>query len=330
MIDGSDEKKMAAFALVELLVVIAIIGVLVALLLPAVQSARESARRLQCATHLRQLSIAAQDFHNAKGAFPSGLHQFEVASAPRFRGTSLFTYLLPFIEEGTILTDWNYEEPLKNAEGGNNARTATTIAVYVCPSDTIEHNPIDVAGRWYGMTSFGGNGGLRSFQSDFATVDGVFHTTGPASHPQPDQQPVKIEQITDGTCHTLLFGERSHDDQNLNSFLTHSWGESLPHIGRWAAIGGRQRIGDVTLSAFAPINYRIPFDYANRAAADPPLGSSRDFDYYMDRRTCAYGSLHPGGANFAFADGSLRFLNDDLAIDVLQAISTRSGHEIPQ
>jgi prepilin-type N-terminal cleavage/methylation domain-containing protein/prepilin-type processing-associated H-X9-DG protein len=317
----------SGFTLVELLVVIAITGVLVALLLPAVQTAREAARRAQCANNLRQLALAAHNFHGVHGNFPAGLEQFESPASPRFRGTSLFAFLLPHIEEGALLADWNFDEPLANASGGRSARSATVLSAYVCPSDTIEQNPVDVAGLWYGMTSYGGNGGTRSFPSDLATIDGVFHTTGPASHPQPNQQPVATKQITDGLSHTLLFGERSHDDTNLPSFLFMSWGESLAHIGRWAAIGGRQRIGDVTMSALAPINYRIPFDYAHRAEADPPLGFARDFDYYMDRRTCAYGSFHAGGANLSFADGSVQFVLDAIAIELLQAICTRSRGE---
>ena len=256
------------------------------------------------------------------------MHQLEVSATPRFRGTSLFTYLLPFMEEDQLASQWNHDLPLENTIGGRGARSAAVIASFLCPTDTVEQNPVDVAGRWYGLTSYGGNGGTRSFQSDFATVDGIFHTTGPASHPQADQHPVSLKQVTDGASHTLLFGERSHDDPNLASFVFVSWGEAIEYLGRWAAIGGRQRIGDVTMSAFAPINFRIPVNYDNRNAADPPISSNQDFVLYMDRRTCAYGSGHAGGANFAFADCSLRFINESISLDLLEAISTRSGEEI--
>jgi len=320
-------KPSRAFTLVELLVVIAVIGVLVALLLPAVQSAREAARRVECANQLKQLALAAHGFNTAHRSFPPGLEQFEVSSPPRYRGTSLFTFLLPYIEQGTILADWDYDFPLRNTDGGLAARSATVLGLLLCPSDRIEENPIDVGGRYYGMTSYGGNGGTRSFHPDFATCDGMFHTTGPASLPNPDQKPVTFSMVTDGTSNTVLFGERSHHDPNLETFVPVYWAESLKHLGRWAAIGGRRRIGDVTMSAFAPINYQIPFDYEHRHQAEPPPASSSDFEIYEDRRQCAFGSDHPGGANFALADGSVRFLEESLPQGVLQAWCTRSGED---
>ena len=95
--------------LVELLVVIAVIGMLLALLLPAVQAAREAARRIECANNLKQLCLGAHGFHDTHGAFPPGLDQFEASSSPRYRGTSVFTFLLPYLELGTLLADWDYE-----------------------------------------------------------------------------------------------------------------------------------------------------------------------------------------------------------------------------
>lgn len=330
MVTRNSKSRCASggFTLVELLVVIAIIGALVALLLPAVQSAREAARRSQCVSNLRQVAIAAQNHHAARNEFPPGLKQFEVSASPRFRGTALFTYLLPYIEQDQLATDWDYDLPMENTKTGPSARSATVIATFVCPSDRIEQNPIEAAGRWYGLTSYGGNGGARSIQPDFATVDGVFHTTGPASLPQPNQRPVSMKMITDGTSRTLLFGERSHDDPSLASFVFMSWGEAIEYVGPWAAIGGRQRIGDVTMSAFAPINFRIPVTYDCRMSADPPITSPNDFQTYMDRRICAYGSGHPGGANFAFADCSVRFMVNAISLDVLKALSSRAGAEI--
>jgi prepilin-type processing-associated H-X9-DG protein len=200
--------------------------------------------------------------------------------------------------------------------------------VFVCPADRIEQNPVVKAGRHYGMTSYGGNGGTRSYYPDFATVDGIFHTTGPASHPEPNQQPVDIEMITDGTSHTLLFGERSHHDPNYATFVAMAWADSLDYVGTWAAIGGRKRISDATMSGYAPINYLVPFDYDHRDLANPPLGSWLDFQYYADLRLCAWGSHHPGGAQFAFADGSVRFLSESLPLVTLQALSTRAGGEV--
>jgi len=323
-------KTPRAFTLVELLVVIAIIGVLVALLLPAVQSARESARRVQCANHLKQLALAAHGFNTAQRSFPPGLDQFEVSAPPRFRGTSLFTFLLPYIEQGTLLADWDYDDPLRNTDGGPAARSATVLGLLLCPSDRIEENPVAVGGRYYGMTSYGGNGGTRSFHPDQATCDGMFHTTGPASLPEPNQRPVKLSMVIDGTSNTVLLGERSHEDRNLETYVPAYWAESLTLLGKWAAIGGRRRIGDVTMSAFVPINYRIPFAYEHRFRLQPRPASSRDFAIHEDRRVCAFGSSHPGGANFALADGSVRFIVESLPLETFRALCTRAGNELAE
>ncbi len=316
-----------AFTLVELLVVTAIIGTLMALLLPAVQASREAARRVKCANHLKQLALAAHGYHVARGTFPPGLEQVEVAASPRYRGTSVMTYLLPHLEQGNLLQDWDYEAPLQNTEGGRSARSATVLPVLLCPSEPIAENPVVISGRYYGMTNYGGNGGRRSYYPDSATCDGIFHTTGPASHPEPDQQPVSEAMVRDGGSNTVLFGERSRRDRNLETFAGFHWAESPKYLGRWAAIGGRKRIADVTMSAWVPINYQTPVSYQRRHEADPPLRNSRDFEIYEDRRKCAFGSSHPHGANFALVDGSVRFLRESLPLETLRALCTRSGGE---
>ncbi len=328
MLEVSAMRATRGFTLVELLVVIAVVGTLSALLLPAVQASREAVRRVQCGNQLKQLALAAHNYHTARAMFPPGLEQHEVSSPPRFRGTSLFTFLLPYLEQGNVLRDWDYDAPLDNTKGGRSARSATVLPVLLCPSESIEENPVAVAGRYYGMTSYGGNGGTCSYYPDQATCDGIFHTTGPASLPKPDQQPVSFAMVRDGTSKTILFGERSHDDPNIETFADSHWAEPLKYLGRWAAIGGRKRIADVTLSAQVPINYRIPVTFGDRGQADPPLETSRDFEIYEDRRKCAFGSSHPHGVNVAMADGSVHFLRESLPLETLQALCTRAGGEL--
>ena len=329
-------RRSSGFTLVELLVVIAIIGILIALLLPAVQAAREAARRSQCINHLRQLGLAAHNYHDALKTFPPGLNQFRFPDSPQYRGVSLFAFLLPYIEQTALAQSWDYGAPMNNTSGGTAARSAIVMATYVCPSDIIRDNPVLDQNAYYGMTSYGGNAGQRSYvppgqATAIATLDGIFHTTGPASIPNPLQQPVNLAMIIDGTSNTLLFGERCHNDANFESFVAPGWTTTLQILGQWAAMGGRRRIMDVTMSGYAPLNYRLPFNYDNRAQANPPANSANAFrTTYEELRWTAWGSQHPGGANLAFADGSARFLSETLPAATLQALSTRAGGEVVQ
>lgn len=320
-------RRVSGFSLVEILVVIAIVGLLLTLLLPAVLKARGAARRIACSNHLRQLSIACLHYATVQETFPPGLHQFEVSTPPRFRGNSWFTFLLPHLESGELLTDWNYAYPLQNTRGGIHAPTASVLPLLICPADVIETNPVRVAGRYYGVTSYGGNGGSQSYPSRQATVDGIFHTTGPASDPVSDQRPVRLPEIVDGTTQTVLCGERFHHDVNYDSYSIVSWTDPLTYLGRWSAIGGRQRIADVTMSAWGGVNWTVPTPHPLDDPSDHESPSHADFDAWETRRKCGFGSGHTGGANFAFADGHQRFLSDSIRELLLAALCTRDGEE---
>ena len=315
------------FTLVEVLVVVAIIGSLVGLLLPAIQAAREAARRTQCASQLRQLGVAAANYGAAKGEFPPGVRQWYFNASVQYRGVPLLAYLLPHLEQANALVAWDYVDPINNASAGAASRTAIVLPLLVCPSDEVPENPVVVPGRnWvYALTSYGGNGGSRSYFPTAATADGMFHSTGNASEPAADQRPVAAREVTDGLSATLLFGERSHADANYASFNAAGWGDPLDQWGWWAASTGRKMVGHATMSAHAPVNYRLPFGYDGRSGQSPPADTFADFQHYVDLRLCAYGSEHPGGANFCFADGSLRFLANETDLNLLRDLSTRAG-----
>ena len=247
------------FTLVELLVVIAILGSLVAIMLPAIQSAREASRRVQCQNHLRQLAIAALNFESGSRQFPPGVRQVLFAAAPIYRGSSLFVHLLPQLEQGTLQKTWDFSDPMHNTLGGVSARTATVLPVLICPSDLLDQNPVLQNGVYYGLTSYGGNGGTRSYFPSQAAVDGVFHTTDSASEPNPGQRPVRMRDIADGASKTLLLGERRHNDPNFGPRL----GRLVENLGIVGTIGrpqGHRSCDDERLSADqlpAPLRCRI-------------------------------------------------------------------------
>ena len=128
---------------------------------------------------------------------------------------------------------------------------------------------------------------------------------------------IHMKHITDGTSKTLLMGERYHDDPEFDRRYAIVWAGSAPMAGwgRWGYVAGPGANGSVTLHTAAPINYRMPLngDLSN-----------------LEDRACAFGSGHPGGANFAFADGSARFVVEDLPLEQLQALSTRAGEEVAE
>jgi len=319
-----------AFTLIEILVVVAIVGVLIALLLPAIQAGREAARRTRCTNQLHQLGAAANCFVNDNGRFPSGVNQRFFNAAVTFRGIPLFVYLLPFMEGKSLVANWQLGDPMLNANQGNNSNAAAVVPNLVCPSDEIAENPIYFVSRgWtYALTSYGGNGGTRSYFPASATADGVFHTTGPASEPSPNQAAVRPEDILGGLSHTVLFGERSHHDPNYKSFNAAGWGEPLDQWGWWGASTDRKMIGHVTMSGFVPINYELPFPYDQRLGQTPAADTYASFQAtYVDMRLCAFGSCHPGGANFAFADASVQFLVSATDLDTLRTLCKRIKSE---
>jgi prepilin-type processing-associated H-X9-DG protein len=218
-------------------------------------------------------------------------------------------------------------DPINNANRGTDSNTAVVVPLFVCPSDEITTNPIvDAARGWvYAIGSYGGNGGTRSYFPPSATADGIFFTTGEASEPVQNQAPVRIPEVTDGLSKTFLFGERSHSDPNYKTFNTAGWGEPLDDWGWWAASTSRKMVGHTTMSAFAPLNYRLPFAYANRQNQSPSAASFAAFQHYVDLRVSAFGSNHPGGSNFCFGDASVRWVEDDLTHDMLRAFSTRAA-----
>jgi prepilin-type N-terminal cleavage/methylation domain-containing protein/prepilin-type processing-associated H-X9-DG protein len=309
-----------AFTLVELLVVIAIIGALVALLLPAVQSAREAGRRSSCLNNLKQLSLAAQQYQTAAGRFPPGLVPVDADSGRFDDANNLWIAMFNYLEEGNLQRKWDADDYRKNIGEGLDATAAQIVPALICPSDAlpqpVHHLVLDGDYAWmtglYGLSSYGGSGGSRSFggtDTPPPAEDGVFFI----------KSRVRMADISDGSSKTLLLGERSHHDpeyDRLTAELDPAMGP-LASFGAWAAAyNSNTAQADVLLSAAVPLNYRVP------------TGSGEQDWTWVENRLCAYGSEHPGGANFALADGSVQFIADSITFETLQALSTREGEEV--
>jgi prepilin-type N-terminal cleavage/methylation domain-containing protein/prepilin-type processing-associated H-X9-DG protein len=307
------------FTLIELLVVIAIIAVLIGLVLPAVQKVREAANRIQCLNNLKQIALAAHNYHGDQGKFPTGAHLPDYVGDRPTGGTNLWVELLPYIEQDNLYEKWDPNDNRNNVGGGTNATQARVIKLLICPSDPLPHRVVPftapVAPPWswgfYGMSSYGGNAGQRSFpvfpegNCPPMTRDGIFYF----------DSCVRFADITDGTSNTFLFGERNHRDPQFDrqQAIVYPGRSLIGQVGRWACVAGYGDMANVTLSAATPINYQVP-----------PGG---DLSTVLDR-LCTFGSGHPGGANFAFADGSVRFLNNATPPATLRALSTRNVGEV--
>ncbi len=296
----------AAFTLVELLVVIAIIGILIGMLLPAVQRAREAARRVSCLNNMRQLGLSAHMFHDSKGGFPPsaiGGEDETIGFGPARGGYITWpAFLLPFLEQENLADkiDFNYsayvsdtagqhetlsgEHPLNVSDQVNKFASTNAPPLFSCPSvakqfEQGEHKDyaINVGGQlpWYPFNRDGNGMGFLDSK-------------------------VRIEQVGDGTSNTFLFMERKRydgrdlsDNTRVNPFL---WA-SFRHNGQ--VLYGYSADEDEIIATFEI----------------GQLWRSPDSD-------------HPDGVNVAMCDGSTRFLSDTVAFDPYRATFTRSGGEV--
>jgi prepilin-type processing-associated H-X9-DG protein/prepilin-type N-terminal cleavage/methylation domain-containing protein len=323
--------RRTGFTVIELLVVLAIIAIVIGLLLPAVQRVREAAARISCRNNLRQLGLAAHNYHDSFHRLPPGVN---LSPTPRGanpaippapvvgQAFSFFEALLPYVEQDNVSRQLKFTSPNSFNHSNWNSQFnpgncdtpaspgAITIKAFLCPSDigrqqtTFDYSPSNtgpITPFYFGANSYGGNAGRASFPLTAMTQDGVFYLNSS----------VTLPAITDGTSNTLMFGERKRWDPTFDRLCN----DSFANFSGWAwADRGSFAL---LFGAAVPINWLIP----PGTQSDP--GSV--FEYL---RFNAYGSFHPGGANFCFADGSVRFLGDNMALGVLQALSTRASGEV--
>jgi prepilin-type N-terminal cleavage/methylation domain-containing protein/prepilin-type processing-associated H-X9-DG protein len=286
-----------AFTLIELLVVLAILGTLMGLLLSAVQKVREAAARAACVNNLRQCALALHTYHNDRGAFPPGFRSGTAAQPMPYSGWTLS--VLPYVEQQGLYAQAlaSYAAQVSPFRPTPHPGLSGPVRVFACPADARVPGPQTalVTKDLVALTSYLGVSGR-----DYATWDGVLY---------PDSQ-VRVADVTDGTSCTLMLGERPPSPD-----LQFGWS--------YAGVG-QQFTGSADLILGVREQNLLPVSQGSACGPGAYPFSPGQFN-----DPCGlfhYWSPHPGGAHFALADGSVRFLNYD-ANPLMPALASRAGGE---
>jgi prepilin-type N-terminal cleavage/methylation domain-containing protein/prepilin-type processing-associated H-X9-DG protein len=306
-------RRRYGFTLIELLVVIAIIALLIGMLLPAVQKVREAANRAKCQNNLKQLGLAAVNYHDTNNGFPT--------VTDSTHNMPSFALLLPYLEQ-QALYQVLYQQVISGWQSGSNsggpgAAVATPLSVMACPSDSGIPSPPVVqdlnigSSCYWEVTSYRSNlSGLDLYSAGTTQNDGVVVDTA--------FSPIQITAITDGTSNTILFGEFSHFDPNWPQYASNLAVPNYPLSLLYSEWTWVAEDGPPIASGYYPLNNPLPSSLPT------------DLFYAILTRCWTYGSGHAGGANFVFCDGSVHFLSNAINNNagLLSALSTHAGGEV--
>lgn len=354
----SSRKIPSAFTLVELLVVIAIIGALVGLLLPAVQSAREAARRMQCSNNLKQLSLAVLNHESATKVFPVnqiGPGQSNGQGGFRTGYYSWIVPLLPYFEQGNVYSQFSLS--INNGDGSDfkvssthpNAKAVSSrIGTLLCPSDVpSSSNEIVLGSANPAGSSYAGNAGWSSYATGFArerSTPGTFNGVIALQHPSVtvswhSRSAIGFRDVTDGSSNTAMISERliqtgnsseeiRNGDRRLQSLHVLERNEPLPSIVqqmqsshihiRESAHIGRSWSSGMALIAPTYLHVQVPNGFIGHYATSQSQG---DF-------VVTASSRHSGGANLALVDGSVRFVSSNVSKETWWAYGSRNEGRI--
>ncbi|HKB35023.1 MAG TPA: DUF1559 domain-containing protein [Gemmataceae bacterium] len=342
-------RRRSGFTLIELLVVIAIIAILIGLLLPAVQKVREAAARMQCQNNLHQLGLAVHSYHDANNQFPFGKGQdyrAAIPTAPVYARWSIHSQLLPYIEQGNLYRSIDFNNPpdtpgmagtvinfmpaYTSPGGVNSAASRTKVVTFLCPSD-----PAPLPGDWPGQNNYYANQG-SNFLCDLSEAQPSTLAPGEQSNgPFYYLSKNRMASITDGTSNTVLFSEKRR-----------GMGSPDP------------RTDMLTMPNQAALNDAYTACTGLNPATATPLTSKQGYSWVMGEMCCTTynhvstpnsttcagigfpgnmsnmamvvppSSVHSGGVNCLFGDGSARFIVNSVTLAAWRGMGTMNGGEI--